>query len=145
LACAIQLLGLRDALRAVPTDDLTTWSSVARGTAGVIAAWSLRAESAPGPLASITRNVARTAAIRRSALTSERQSIDLSALGSAARLMSAHGSGATRDAELAYCLRDLTAEIRRIHAERGEVQRSLELDDAVVGLGEIAGDLLRAP
>jgi hypothetical protein len=55
---------LNDRLAAVPAGDTATWAQVARETSGVFAAWSLRTESEPGPLADASDALAGYAQIR---------------------------------------------------------------------------------
>ena len=55
---------LRQALRAVPVDDMATWAKVAHDSAGAFAAWSLRVEATPGPLAATADALARSANVR---------------------------------------------------------------------------------
>jgi hypothetical protein len=53
--CVQELAELRERLRQVPVDDRGTWSHLARDAAGVLAAWSLRTEPEPGPLAEASK------------------------------------------------------------------------------------------
>src|SRR3954452_3618030 len=55
-----ELAQLRDQLRTVPSDDVATWAHVARETAGAFAAWSVRVEPIPGPLAAGAAPLARS-------------------------------------------------------------------------------------
>lgn len=59
-----EVAALREALRSVPVDDVATWAKVAHDTAGAFAAWSLRVEAAPGPLAATAEALARSANVR---------------------------------------------------------------------------------
>lgn len=58
-----ELMQLREQLRAVPIEDRQTWALVARQTSGAFAAWSLRMESTPGPLAATADALARSSTI----------------------------------------------------------------------------------
>jgi len=49
--------------------DHATWAGVARETAGVFAAWSLRTECVPGPLADASDQLARSAAVHARTVT----------------------------------------------------------------------------
>jgi hypothetical protein len=55
---------LTEKLRGVAMDDTATWTQVARETSGAFAAWSLRTEDVPGPLADASDALARYAQIR---------------------------------------------------------------------------------
>lgn len=50
-----------DKLRAVPLDDRDTWATVARQTAGALAAWSNATEDTPGDLAAAAEALSRSA------------------------------------------------------------------------------------
>ena len=63
-AAATDLASLREQLRAVPVDDIHTWAQVARETSGALAAWSVRAEPTPGPLAAAAAQLAQSAQTR---------------------------------------------------------------------------------
>jgi len=63
-AAAKDLAHLREQLRSVPVDDLDTWARVARETSGALAAWSVRAEPTPGPLAAAAAQLAQSAQTR---------------------------------------------------------------------------------
>jgi hypothetical protein len=61
---AAEIGRMTDRLRGVPHDDTATWTQVARETAGAFAAWSLRTEETPGPLADVSDALARYAQVR---------------------------------------------------------------------------------
>jgi hypothetical protein len=56
---------LREGLRAVEPGDFATWAAVARHTAAACAAWSMRTEPTPGPLADTARQLERYADLAR--------------------------------------------------------------------------------
>ncbi|MEZ2390212.1 relaxase/mobilization nuclease domain-containing protein [bacterium RCC_150] len=56
---------LFERMKTVPLDDEAMWAQVARETAGAFAAWSMRTEAVPGPLAETAKALARTAQLRR--------------------------------------------------------------------------------
>jgi hypothetical protein len=56
---------LYERMKAIPLDDEALWAQVARETSGAFAAWSLRTEAVPGPLADTAKALARTAQLRR--------------------------------------------------------------------------------
>ena len=64
---ARELAALREQLRAVPAGDVHAWSRVARQTSGAYAAWSMRTEPTPGPLAAGAAALARCAQTRTAA------------------------------------------------------------------------------
>lgn len=63
--CARELEAMGQLLREVPEGEHGTWAHVARAASGVFAAWSLRTEPEPGPLAHASRSLARTGQLRR--------------------------------------------------------------------------------
>lgn len=56
-----ELRALVERLRAVPVDDRDTWATVARQTAGALAAWSNATEATPGDLAAAADALSRSA------------------------------------------------------------------------------------
>lgn len=58
---AVELDRIRRELAAIPTSDRDTWPVIARQTAGVLSAWSLRLEAIPGELAAAADLVSRSA------------------------------------------------------------------------------------
>lgn len=56
-----ELRALVDRLRGVDVDDLDTWATVARQTAGALAAWSNATEETPGDLAAAAEALSRSA------------------------------------------------------------------------------------
>ncbi|MFS0703269.1 relaxase/mobilization nuclease domain-containing protein [Cellulomonas sp. 179-A 9B4 NHS] len=56
-----ELRALVERLRAVPVDDRDTWATVARQTAGALAAWSNATEETPGDLAAAADALSRSA------------------------------------------------------------------------------------
>jgi len=56
-----KLRELVDRLRQVPVDDRDTWATVARQTAGALAAWSTATETVPGDLAAAAEALSRSA------------------------------------------------------------------------------------
>ena len=55
---------LAERLRSIPRDDHATWAKAAREVSGAFAAWSLRLEPTPGPLAATAAELSRTAQLR---------------------------------------------------------------------------------
>lgn len=53
-----------DRLHSVPVTDHATWAKAARDASGVFAAWSLRTETTPGPLAATADELCKTAQLR---------------------------------------------------------------------------------
>lgn len=60
-----QMKDLREQLKGVAGSDHSTWARVAHETSGVFAAWSVRLEPTPGPLAETSDVLARSAALHR--------------------------------------------------------------------------------
>ena len=62
--CAARVAAARDRLAAADPADGRAWAALARRTAGGFAAWSLRVEPTPGPLAAAATELARSAQLR---------------------------------------------------------------------------------
>jgi hypothetical protein len=124
--CASELAALRERLLEIPADDTATWAHAAREAAGVFAAWSLRTEPAPGPLAETSRVLARSAQLRRREVGGRRwRSLP------AARYTSALLLAATPEARTALLifrqLAGLSTAIADMHQAVGELDRAREL------------------
>ena len=89
--CADEMKDLREQLRHVAHADHSTWARVAHQTSGAFAAWSIRLEPTPGPLAETSDVLARAAALhKRNIVPSKIGRVSMQ--GSASLLMMA-GSG----------------------------------------------------
>lgn len=104
-----ELTALVDRLRSVPIEDRSTWATVARQTAGALAAWSNATEETPGDLA------AASEALSRSAQTYQRtvrpQQAGTVAISGAAMLLASAvrgGQGAVAQAAMIRSLLTLT-------------------------------------
>lgn len=104
-----ELAELVEKLRSVPVDDRSTWATVARQTAGALAAWSNATEDTPGDLA------AAAEALSRSAQTYQRtvrpQTAGTVAISGAAMLLASaarSGQGAVAQAAMVRQLLRLT-------------------------------------
>lgn len=138
---------LREQLRAVPVDDKATWAIVARESAGVFAAWSQRVEATPGPLADVSRELAKTAQIRAHQVRPRPKS--LVSVGSTARLVAAvTTSGDSRMAQ-ALLLRELAKTSQAIHSmivARGDAVRAQQMSTVVrAQLDYVAARLPKPP
>lgn len=123
-----QITTLREQLRSVPLDDRALWAHVARETAGAFAAWSVRVEATPGPLAETADILARSAQ-QRAHEVRPRRAGEPSVRGAALLLASvAHGgSGTVAEAAL---LRQLSRTVRALHdahVAAGDAQRAAEV------------------
>lgn len=56
---------LYERIKSAPVDNPAMWAQVARETSGAFAAWSMRTEATPGPLAETAKALSRTAQLRR--------------------------------------------------------------------------------
>lgn len=137
-----QLAAVRQQLAAVPVDDRDTWEHVARQAAGTFAAWSLRTEPTPGPLAAAADSLARSAHSRRRP-TPRREHQDAATAaftGAALLLAQASSGGRGRGAQL-LMLRQLAALAGAVfdaHRAAGETRRAIELRQQV---GAAAADV----
>lgn len=129
--CAHQLAQLRERLRTVPYTDQSTWALVARDAAGVLAAWSLRTEPVPGPLAEASRAIARTAQLRAGQVPG-RPGRPFPPTQTSARLLLRSATGPASTRLLLYRVRSLGEAIRDMHAAAGEAQRAAELERTAI-------------
>ncbi len=120
---ARELAALREQLRSVPPGDVDTWARVARQTSGAYAAWSMRMEPTPGPLAAGAAALARSAQTRTAAPA--RPAAGPSAAGTAMLLAAA----AAADDRMAQAL---------------VLRQLLNLSKAVYDAAKASGDARRA-
>ena len=136
--CARQLAQLRDRLQSVPPEDCSTWALVARDTAGILAAWSLRTEPHPGPLAQAGRELARTAQLRAAQVPDTPRRPLPPTQNTAALILQA----ATRSRPGRKVFAQVTAlseAIHDMHAAAGAAQRAAEMEHtALAQLAAIA-------
>jgi hypothetical protein len=90
--CSCELAKLCEALREVSAGERGTWAHVARETSGVLAAWSLRTEPVPGPLAQASRSLARSAQLRAGDVKQRRRGHIAPARQTAQLLLSSAGA-----------------------------------------------------
>lgn len=126
--CTTEVARLRDQLRAVPVDDRALWAHVAQETAGAFAAWSLRVEAVPGPLAATADSLARSAQLRAHHVRPRRAGLP-SARGAALLLASvAHGgTGTVAQAALLRQLANVVKALHDAHQAAGDAQRAAEI------------------
>ncbi len=102
---AEQIGELNERLRAVSPQDAATWTQVARESAGVFAAWSLRTESEPGPLADASDALARYAQVR--ARSVQRKEITTPAILGLSRVLLVAADGGQSRTSQAYMIKQL--------------------------------------
>ena len=123
-----EVTALRQQLREVPVDDVATWARVAHDSAGAFAAWSLRVEATPGPLAAAADSLARSAQVRAHRARPADRSLP-SARGASLLLASiAHGGVGT--VAQAVLLRQLSNTIKAVydaHQAAGQARRAAEI------------------
>ncbi|MFC3690485.1 relaxase, partial [Aquipuribacter hungaricus] len=132
-----EVAALRERLRAVPVEDRATWAHVAHDTAGAFAAWSVRVEPVPGPLAATADSLARSAQLRAyeacagGATVTARSS---SSFKGAALLLSSiaqGGKGTVAQAVLLRQLANMAKAIHDAHQAAGEAGRAAQIAAAV--------------
>lgn len=140
-----EVAALRDRLRTVPAADRAAWAHVAGQTAGAFAAWSVRVEATPGPLAAAAQSLARSAQLRAQPARGARAGLP-SASGAALLLASAaHGGrGPVAEAVLLRQLVSLTRALSDMHAAAGEAQRAAELESVARSELALVSDRLTA-
>ncbi len=122
-----ELAVLRDRLRQLPVDDRGTWAHLARDAAGVLAAWSLRTEPEPGPLAHASRSLARTAQLRRQHVHRRRWR-SIPPARNTAQLLLAVAAGSTSNTSLMRQIIELSQALREMHEAAGEAARAAQLE-----------------
>ncbi|MCH8614404.1 relaxase/mobilization nuclease domain-containing protein [Arsenicicoccus dermatophilus] len=123
---------LRDQLRSVPVDDREVWARVARQTAGAFAAWSVRVEVVPGPLAATADVLARSAELRRKPGGAPRAG--LASASGAATLLGARTARGREKAVQAVMLRQLANLSRALfdaHRAMEDAQRAAAIERAI--------------
>jgi len=140
-----EVAALRDRLRAVPVEDRASWAHVAGQTAGAFAAWSVRVEAVPGPLAAAAESLAHSAQLRAGPARAARARLP-SASGAALLLASAGhgGQGPVAEAVLLRQLISLTRALSDMHAAAGEAQRAAELESVARSELALVSDRLTA-
>ena len=142
-----ELAELRDQLRAVPADDVATWAHVARETSGAFAAWSLRVEPTPGPLAATAAQLARSAQLHAHQPRATRAR--LPSAGGVAMLLASAGRGGHGPVGEAALLRQLanTAQaIHDAHLAAGQARTAQQLEAVVRGqLASVGRELAATP
>ena len=112
-------------LRTVPLEDRDMWATVARQSAGVLAAWSTSVESKPGDLAAAAEALSRSAQTRRPTITPRKAGT--LAFSNAAMLMAsaAHGGqGAVGQAVMIRQLLRLTQAIYEANKVGGQLRQA---------------------
>lgn len=138
-----ELAAMREQLRRVPAHDVATWAYVARETSGAFAAWSLRVEPTPGPLAATARQLARSAQLHAHQVRPRRAGLP-SASGVALLLSSASrgGRGPVGEAVLLRQLANTAQALHDAHVASGEARTAQALADVVRGqLATVAREL----
>lgn len=137
---------LREQMRNVALDDRDSWAHVARETAGAFAAWSVRVEATPGPLAATADTLARSAQIRAHPARPRRAGSP-SAKGAALLLASvAHqGRGTVAQAVLIRQLSQTVKALHDAHMATGDATRAREIRDVMRGQLETFAAGLPAP
>jgi hypothetical protein len=142
-----EIAELRERLRSVPVKDRATWAHVARETAGALAAWSLRVEPAPGPLAATAQALARSAQLR--AYETRGKTVPGPSARGAAMLLIAAGHGGRGPVAEAVMLRqlaNLAKAVHDMHVAAGEGRRAVEIETVVRGqLATVSGGLAQPP
>ncbi|WP_380164672.1 relaxase/mobilization nuclease domain-containing protein [Jannaschia sp. R86511] len=120
---------LRERLRQVPVSDRATWAHVAHETAGAFAAWSVRVEDTPGPLAEAAQTIARSAHLRAGEVPARRATSVSAVKGTTLLLASLArgGQGTVAQAILLRQLMNLAKAIHDAHRAAGEAQRAAQI------------------
>jgi hypothetical protein len=127
-----ELEQLRERLHSVPADDLATWAQVARETSGAFAAWSLRSEPTPGPLAATPAELARSAQLQ--ARREPARPVRLTSPGGVAMLLasaSLGGRGLVGQLALLRQLARTAQALHDAHVAAGQARSAQRLESVV--------------
>lgn len=150
-----QVAQLNKKLAQIPPEDHAAWAHVAHETSGVLAAWSLRQEQTPGPLAAASDELARTAALHtRVAHTPHRRKVSLR--GPATTLLALAAAGPSSRTGQAIVLHQLVKVARAIqvsHAATSQARYaqnlartlSRDLEQVAAGLPPVVDAPAKAP
>lgn len=108
-----ELRDVVDRLRAVPVDDRETWATVARQTAGALAAWSNATEQTPGDLAAAAEALSRSAQTYRRTPTPTKAGTV--AISGAAMLLASAARGGQGTVAQAAMIRQLLRLTQAVH------------------------------
>lgn len=119
---------LRSELSSVPVHDHDTWAQVARQASGAFAAWSIRTESIPGPLAAASDALSVAAQTKRPPLRPQRP---LTSVAGAALLLAAAtrgGRGVTAELVMLRQLTLLATSVLDMHRAVGEARQAARIE-----------------
>lgn len=116
---------LRERLASTPYTDHAAWATAARETSAAFGAWSKRIESTPGPLADASRELAKSAQLRRYPPATPKAGA-VSARGASMILLAA--TSKSDRAAYALMFRQLAATAKAIHLMRKLCGRAWLLD-----------------
>ncbi|WP_235857243.1 relaxase/mobilization nuclease domain-containing protein [Occultella glacieicola] len=117
-----ELSALVECLRSVPVDDRDTWATVARQTAGALAAWSNATEEVPGDLAAASEALSRSAQTYRRTVAP--QKAGTVAISGAAMLLASAARGGQGTAAQAVMIRQFLRLAQAVHAASVAAQQT---------------------
>jgi hypothetical protein len=118
---------MRERLRLVPVTDTATWAHVAHEAAGALAAWSLRVEQTPGPLAEAADALARSAHVRAADVPTSRAAEVSAVKGVTLLFASLVRGGTVAQAVLLRQVMNLARAVHDAHVAVGEAQRAEQI------------------
>ena len=129
--CREELRVAHERLTRIDPGDVRAWGQAARETSGVFAAWSMRVEQTPGPIARASDTLGTAAQVRTT--TAPQRPIARISLVSTALVLQAAGSdnAKARAAVLARELVRLSAILYKAAKAREEVRLATSLRDSV--------------
>ena len=143
---ARQLQALGDRLAQTRYEDRSAWAIVARDTAGVLAALSLRTEPTPGAIAEAGRAVARSAQLRAVDVPGRPLRVLPPTQNAAAVFLSASSHRRRSAQAIVSQLGGLVRAISDMHQAAGELDRARELElTAVARLDALPGAAAESP
>lgn len=142
-----ELRELVDRLRSVPVEDRETWATVARQTAGALAAWSNAIEETPGDLAAAADALSQSAQTYRRTVRPEKAGTV--AISGAAMLLASAARGGQGTVAQAVMIRQLLRLTQSVHdaARAAEQRRHADLlaEDTRARLNRVRAALPKPP
>lgn len=127
-----ELAKVREQMRQIPVDDREEWARFARSTAGAFAAWSIRVEDEPGPLAAVADSLSRSAELRREGRRVARwRGRPVSNAASFLMVGLSGKYGAVMDAVLLHQLGNFAKAVYDMHQADKDAQRAEEIAQTV--------------
>lgn len=119
--CLTEVGQLRDRMDAVAVDDPAAWAQLAKESSGVFAAWSVRMEAEPGPLAAASQALSRFSQVRAHQVPARQ--VPQPGMKQAAMLLMQASSSKSSAASQALLLHTMMQMLKAMHDHQKSVQQ----------------------